>query len=76
MLYDIDVHIAFPGTIFSPGYENENKTKPKVTLKIEETDGGSPTEVVAAAILKGVYLGSCQHARSSFCVLARERLLI
>lgn len=55
MLYDIDVHIAFPGTIFSPGYENENKTKPKVTLKIEETDGGSPPEVVAAAILKGVF---------------------
>jgi hypothetical protein len=26
--------------MFSPGYEEENKTKPDLVLKIEETDGG------------------------------------
>ena len=54
MLYGIDVHIAFPGTIYSPGYEEENKVKPKVTLKIEETDSGSTPEYVAESILKGL----------------------
>ncbi|KAI0327133.1 oxidoreductase [Cubamyces sp. BRFM 1775] len=57
LLYDIDVHIAFPGTIYSPGYEAENKVKPKVTLKIEETDSGSTPEYVAESILKGVQKG-------------------
>ncbi|KZT12500.1 oxidoreductase [Laetiporus sulphureus 93-53] len=57
MLYDIDVHICFPGTIFSPGYEEENRVKPKVTLKIEETDGGETPQVVAEALFKGVQNG-------------------
>ncbi|KAI0771573.1 oxidoreductase [Trametes elegans] len=57
MLYDIGVHIAFPGTIYTPGLEAENKMKPKVTLKIEETDEGSTPERVAEVILKGVQKG-------------------
>jgi len=57
LLYDIDVHIAFPGTIYSPGYEEENRNKPKVTLKIEETDDGCTPEVVAAGIYNGVRNG-------------------
>ncbi|RPD69274.1 oxidoreductase [Lentinus tigrinus ALCF2SS1-7] len=57
MLYGIDVHVAFPGTIYSPGYEEENRVKPKVTLKIEETDEGATPEVVAKIILDGVRSG-------------------
>ncbi|TFY59680.1 hypothetical protein EVJ58_g5629 [Rhodofomes roseus] len=53
ILYDIDVHVAFPGTILSPGLEQENQVKPKVTLKLEETDDGYTPEVVAAGVLKG-----------------------
>ncbi|KAJ2976955.1 hypothetical protein NUW54_g11486 [Trametes sanguinea] len=56
-LYDIDVHISFPGTIYTPGYEQENKTKPKITLKIEESDGGATPAYVAETILKGVQQG-------------------
>ena len=55
ILYDIEVHIAFPGTIYSPGLEEENRVKPQVTLKIEETDEGATPEVVADAILRGRY---------------------
>ena len=55
-LYGIDVHIAFPGTIYSKGYEEENACKPKVTLTIEATDGGSTPEFVASVILGGTYL--------------------
>ncbi|KAI9056792.1 oxidoreductase [Trametes sanguinea] len=56
-LYDIGVHISFPPTIFTPGYQEENKTKPSITLKIEETDGGLTPEQVAAGIFKGVQSG-------------------
>ncbi|KAI0648817.1 oxidoreductase [Trametes meyenii] len=52
-LYEISVHIAFPATIYTPGYQEENKTKPRITLKIEESDEGESAEAVAAAILKG-----------------------
>lgn len=53
-LYDIDVHISFPPTIYTSGYEEENKTKPAITLKIEETDSGLTPEQVAAGIFKGM----------------------
>ncbi|KAI8969871.1 oxidoreductase [Trametes punicea] len=56
-LYDIDVHISFPPTIFTPGYEEENKTKPFITLKIEESDSGLTPEQVAAGIFQGVQNG-------------------
>ncbi|KAJ7368365.1 oxidoreductase [Mycena albidolilacea] len=54
ILYNIGVHIFFPGTIYSPGYVEENKTKPKITLKIEESDEGMQPELVAEALLRGV----------------------
>jgi 3-dehydrosphinganine reductase len=53
LLYGIDIHILFPGTIYSPGYTEENKTKPKITLKIEETDEGGQPEYIARALLEG-----------------------
>jgi 3-dehydrosphinganine reductase len=53
LLYDIDVHICFPGTIYSPGYVEENKTKPEITLKIEETDEGLKPEAVAERLFDG-----------------------
>jgi len=56
-LYSIGVHIFFPGTIYSPGYIEENKTKPKITLKIEESDEGLKPEQAAEALLQGVQNG-------------------
>ncbi|KAF8195826.1 oxidoreductase [Mycena galopus ATCC 62051] len=58
ILYNIGVHIFFPGTIYSPGYEEENKTKPKITLKIEESDEGMQPNKVAEALLRGVQNGN------------------
>ena len=57
LLYDINVHIFFPPTMFTPSYEEENKIKPKITKKIEETDGGLTAEQAAAGLLTGK--GSC-----------------
>jgi 3-dehydrosphinganine reductase len=52
-LYDIDVQIFQPGTILSPGLENENKTKPEITKRIEGHEEGLTPEQAAAAMLKG-----------------------
>ena len=40
--------------MYSPGYEEENKTKPKITLKIEESDDGLKPEQAAEALLRGI----------------------
>ncbi|KAF9055378.1 oxidoreductase [Hymenopellis radicata] len=58
LLYGVDVHIFFPGTIYSPGYVEENKVKPKITLKIEETDDGVTPEKAAECLLAGVQRGN------------------
>jgi 3-dehydrosphinganine reductase len=54
LLYSIGVHIFFPGTMYSPGYIEENKTKPKITLKIEESDEGMKPEQAAEVLLHGM----------------------
>jgi hypothetical protein len=51
------VHIQFPGTIQGASWEEENKIKPKITLKIEEADVGAPSEVIAKSFLDGVKKG-------------------
>ena len=54
LLYSVSVHIFFPGTIFSPGLTQENKLKPKITLKIEEADDGLTPELAAEGLLHGM----------------------
>jgi 3-dehydrosphinganine reductase len=40
MLYQgISVHIYFPGSILTPGFEEEQKSKPQIT---KEIDGARP----------------------------------
>ncbi|KAJ6466566.1 oxidoreductase [Mycena vitilis] len=57
MLYDIDVHIFFPPTMFTPGYEQENKTKPPVVRAVESTDGGLTPDAAAQGLLQGIRKG-------------------
>lgn len=52
-LYGIDVHMFFPGTILSPGYVEENKVKPEITLKVEEGDTARSPEELAEYLVKG-----------------------
>ena len=49
--------MCFPGTILSPGYVEENKVKPEITLKIEESDTGRTPDQVADALVRGVEQG-------------------
>ncbi|KAJ8589599.1 NAD(P)-binding protein [Rhizopogon salebrosus TDB-379] len=57
MLYGIDTHIFFPPTMYTPGFEEENKTKPSITRKIESTDEGLTAPQAAAGLLAGVENG-------------------
>lgn len=57
LLYGIDVHIFFPPTMYTPGFDEENKTKPSITRKIESTDEGLTAEQAAAGLLAGVQRG-------------------
>ncbi|KAG5729830.1 hypothetical protein E4T56_gene6009, partial [Termitomyces sp. T112] len=57
MLYGIDVHIFFPPTMFTPGFNHENETKPKIVREIESTDDGMTADQAAFALFKGVESG-------------------
>jgi hypothetical protein len=39
--------------MFTPGYQEENKTKPKITLQIEAADSGLTAEQAAHSMLTG-----------------------
>lgn len=53
LLYGISVQAYFPGTILSPGLEEENKTKPKITLEIEGAEEGLTPAQCAKGLIKG-----------------------
>lgn len=53
----VKIHTVFPGTIDSPGLVTENKTKPKITQIIEETDPVQTPDQVAAGAIKGLENG-------------------
>jgi 3-dehydrosphinganine reductase len=53
MLYGVDVHIFFPTTMFTPGHDEENKTKPEIVKNIEGTSDGLTAEQAALALFKG-----------------------
>ncbi|KAJ6608511.1 oxidoreductase [Mycena sp. CBHHK59/15] len=66
MLYPgISVQIYFPPSMLTPGFEEENKTKPPITLELESTDEAVTPEVAAEALYRGVQKGHA-HITSSF----------
>ncbi|THH15370.1 hypothetical protein EW146_g5096 [Bondarzewia mesenterica] len=67
LLYSIDVHIYFPGTMFSPGYEEENKIKPKLVRELEGTDEGVTPEKAAEGLYIGVRRGDFHITDTLLC---------
>lgn len=57
-LYGISVHLFLPATIFSPGFENEQRLKPEITKKIEGPDEGMKPDAVAKELIKGAHIAS------------------
>ncbi|KAF9075727.1 oxidoreductase [Rhodocollybia butyracea] len=56
-LYNCSVHIMFPGNIDSPGFVEENRVKPKITLELESTSKPVSPEVLANELIRGVQKG-------------------
>ena len=55
--HNIKVHLYLPGTIMTPGYEEENKMKPEVTKKIEGTADFVTANQSATILLNGMRRG-------------------
>ncbi|KAG0151718.1 hypothetical protein CROQUDRAFT_712677 [Cronartium quercuum f. sp. fusiforme G11] len=58
-LYKIRVHCYFPATIFSPGFEAEQKSKPELTKILEGPDEGLLPDECAKRLIKGLEAGHC-----------------
>lgn len=69
ILYDCTVHIMFPGNIDSPGYVEENRVKPKITLEIESTDKPTAPEVLANELIQGNVTELTTTAMFTYAVL-------
>ena len=54
LLYGITIHCYFPATIFTPGFEEESKTKPLLTKNIEGPDEGQTPEQCASKLVRGI----------------------
>ncbi|KAG8981424.1 3-dehydrosphinganine reductase, partial [Tulasnella sp. 427] len=61
LLYGTGVSIFFAGTMRTPGYETEMKTKPKISVEIEG-DEGYDVEGCAKKLLSGVASGQAHIA--------------
>ncbi|CAK7568081.1 MAG: 3-dehydrosphinganine reductase [Sporothrix epigloea] len=61
MLYEqtnpVRISVVFPGTILSPGFERETKTKPDVTVHLEKDDPRYTPDEVASKAIKGLQRG-------------------
>ncbi|KAJ1802933.1 3-dehydrosphinganine reductase [Coemansia sp. RSA 2599] len=70
-MYGINVHCYFPGTIFTPGYEAENLTKPQITKDIEGADEGMTPEQCSKGLFKGLVRGEFAIATDPITLLFR-----
>lgn len=59
MLYpqNVQVHVVYPGTILSPGYEREVLHKPEITRILEESDPEQTPDDVAERAIRGLEQG-------------------
>ncbi|KAI9655320.1 MAG: 3-dehydrosphinganine reductase [Bathelium mastoideum] len=55
---DVKIHCVCPGTILSPGYEEENKHKHPVTKDLEKSDPKQTADEVAEASIKALENGN------------------
>ncbi|KAJ4320175.1 3-dehydrosphinganine reductase [Neodidymelliopsis sp. IMI 364377] len=56
--FDVEIHAIFPGTILSPGFENEEKTKHPVTRLLESSDPRQTEIEAATAAVRGLENGN------------------
>jgi 3-dehydrosphinganine reductase len=69
--FDVNIHIVFPGTILSPGWDNEEKTKHAATRAIEASDTRQTELAAATAAVQGLEAGNYMTATSWLVQLMR-----
>jgi 3-dehydrosphinganine reductase len=57
----VDVQIFFPNTMFTSGYDEENKTKPAIVKKIEEGDDGITADQGCCYLIERAGEWTCAH---------------
>ncbi|CCJ28992.1 unnamed protein product, partial [Pneumocystis jirovecii] len=57
ILYGVKVHCAFLATVYTPGFEKEQLTKPELTKELEGVDQGQTPETVALRMIKNLEKG-------------------
>lgn len=53
----VKIHIVYPGTILSPGFEMEEKSKPEITMQLEKDDPKQTPDEVARKAIVGLEAG-------------------
>jgi 3-dehydrosphinganine reductase len=69
--FDINIHGIYPGTIKTPGLEQENLTKHPVTHLLEESDPAQTEIEAATAAVRGLENGNYMTATNWLAELAR-----
>ena len=72
---DVQIHLVTPGTIVSPGLENEDRVKHPVTKILEEGDPKQTGDEVAAAAVKGLESGGFLIATQWLGAVMRAAML-
>ncbi|TPX15534.1 uncharacterized protein E0L32_004232 [Thyridium curvatum] len=55
--HPVRVHVVYPGTILSPGFEREQTTKPAITKHLEKDDKEQTPDEVASKAIAGLEKG-------------------
>lgn len=71
LLYGVGVTCVCPGTILTPGFEEENKTKPEITRILEGADEGQTPQKIAKKIMQGLQQGRYLIVTETVGVLMR-----
>jgi 3-dehydrosphinganine reductase len=73
--FDVNIHIVFPGTILSPGFETEEKTKHPVTRECESSDPQQTELQAATAAVQGLEAGNFMTSTNWLVELMRWGIL-
>lgn len=71
-IYGINVHLYMPAGILSPGYENEQLSKPAITKKIEEGDKPISADAAVSLLIRGLERGNYQITNDLVTDLVRS----
>lgn len=54
----VKIHVVYPGTILSPGFEMEQQSKPEITMQLEKDDPKQTPDEVARKAIVGLEAGN------------------